>query len=724
MPEPAGPYVGLPTREKQGSDARAEAGGEAFEPPAVTLPKGGGAIRGIGEKFAANPVTGTGSLTIPVACSPGRSGFGPELTLSYDSGAGNGEFGFGWSQSAPSIARKTDKGLPRYDDSDVFVMSGAEDLVPMLVEQNGKWKQHTSTRTLPDGSRWRVERYRPRIEGNLTRIERWTNSTSGEVHWRSISRTNVTTVYGQTSESRIYDPSDERRVFSWLICSTYDDRGNAILYRWKHEDDAGVDRGLANERNRTRSANRHLKRILYGNKTPRAPTEDLTEGTDWLFEVVLDYGEHDDQAPTPLQSGKWTCRRDPFSSYRSGFEVRSYRLCRRVLMFHHFPGEPGVGKDCLVRATELAYREAPVASFLVSVTSRGYRRTTGGGYVTKAMPPLELEYSAPEIGSEVHELDPASAENLPAGLGGELQRWVDLDGEGLSGVLVEQGGAWHYKRNLGRAAGNGSDNGARFGPLEPIASAPSIADLRPQLLDLEGDGQIDLVQVAPPLSGFHERGDDGTWSSFVPFDSMPNLPWDDPNLRFVDLTGDGRADVLITEDAAVRWHHSLGEDGYGAEERVARALDEEAGPRLLIAEGTESVHLADMSGDGLPDLVRIRSGEVSYWPNLGYGRFGAKVTMDRSPNFDPPDLPDPRRIRLADTDGTGATDLIYLAPDGARLYFNEGGTRGALRSRLTASRPTTFPRYQCSTCWETEPPASSRRPRSSATRAGPCATSS
>src|SRR5436189_5004323 len=101
--------------------------------PAIALPKGGGAIRGVGEKFAANPVTGTGSTTVPIATSPGRSGFGPQLSLSYDSGAGNGPFGFGWNLSTPSITRKTDKGLPRYRDlekSDVFILSGAEDLVP------------------------------------------------------------------------------------------------------------------------------------------------------------------------------------------------------------------------------------------------------------------------------------------------------------------------------------------------------------------------------------------------------------------------------------------------------------------------------------------------------------------------------------------------------------------------------------------------------------------
>ena len=50
-------------------------------PPTVSLPKGGGAMRGIGEKFSANPVTGTGSMSMPIALSPGRGGFGPQLAL-------------------------------------------------------------------------------------------------------------------------------------------------------------------------------------------------------------------------------------------------------------------------------------------------------------------------------------------------------------------------------------------------------------------------------------------------------------------------------------------------------------------------------------------------------------------------------------------------------------------------------------------------------------------
>src|SRR5713101_8453630 len=95
------------TREKSPEDKQG-----TVSAPAISLPKGGGAIRGMGEKFAANPVTGTGSMSVPLATSPGRSGFGPQLSLSYDSAAGNGPFGFGWALSIAALTLKTEKGLP------------------------------------------------------------------------------------------------------------------------------------------------------------------------------------------------------------------------------------------------------------------------------------------------------------------------------------------------------------------------------------------------------------------------------------------------------------------------------------------------------------------------------------------------------------------------------------------------------------------------------------
>lgn len=698
----------LPTVQGTTSDTRA-----VQQPPSISLPKGGGAIRGIGEKFTSNPVTGTGSLSIPIYTSPGRSGFGPQLSISYNSGAGNGAFGFGWNLSLPSIMRKTEKGLPQYldsEESDVFVLSDAEDLVPEL-QPNGSRFEDTAT---VEEHTYTIHRYRPRIEGLFARIERWTRQSDGDVHWRSLSQDNILTLYGKDEKSRITDPdpSKPHHIFSWLICETRDDKGNAIIYDYVEEDSVGIDLTQSHERNRgdyddlRRKVNCYIKRIRYGNlnplltddKRPHLLSPNSILDTRWLFEVVFDYGGHDASAPTPLVSGEWVCRHDPFSVYRAGFEIRTYRLCQRVLMFHHFPTEPDVGSDCLVRSTDFVYRDNrnntndrkkghPVASFIASITQSGYKRQATAEYFKKTLPPIEFEYSEVPTSQQLPQqaidiVDPQSLENLPSGLDGTTYRWVDLDGEGLSGSLTEQAGAWFYKRNLSSLPVNGQDTlatvVARFAPAENIAFLPSSANLnggRQQLMDLAGDGQLDLVQFFDPLPGYFERTHDGRWETFRPFTSIPNIDWDEPNLRFIDLNGDGHADVLITEHETFTWYPSLKEDGFGPARSVHNPLNEEKGPRLVFSDGTNSIYLADMCGDGLTDLVRIRNGNVSYWPNLGYGHFGGKVTMDDAPWFDRPDQFDQQRVRLADIDGSGTNDIIYLGHDSVRLYFNESGNR-------------------------------------------------
>ncbi|MDU9050019.1 MAG: SpvB/TcaC N-terminal domain-containing protein [Candidatus Electrothrix sp. Rat3] len=709
--------------------------------PAINLPKGGGAIKGMGEKFAANPVTGTGSMSVPLALSPGRGGFGPQLSLSYDSGSGNGPFGFGWNLSLPAITRKTAKGLPQYRDNkdsgeeiDVFILSGAEDLVPISrPEETGEpepvFDEHDKHE---QGNGYLVDAFRPRIEGLFARIERWTKVVAGstaenseepddpgDVHWRSISKDNILTIYGPDSESRICDPADPGRIFSWLIAETRDDRGNAVIYEYKAEDSEGVDLNQAHERNRgdqkndSRTANRYPKYIRYGNTLPLLNPEgkrplflsDLSgtqiEKTAWMFEAVFDYGEHDAVSPTPTddESTPWACRLDPFSSYRAGFEVRTYRLCQRVLMFHNIPdiSEDGAeetkqGYAGLVRSTDFTYfaeteegkdsPRTPIYSFLDSVTQNGYERTEQG-YSKKSLPPLEFEYSQPVVQEQVEEVDPASLENLPIGVDGANYQWTDLHGEGIPGILTEQAGAWCYKRNLS-PLGSSVD----FSPLEQVAVKPNLSlAAGAQFMDLAGDGLPDLVILDDPAPGLYEHDADEGWQPFRPFTSRLNRSSRDPNLKFVDLDGDGHADILITEDDALVWHPSLAEAGFGPARRVVKALNEERGPQLVFADGTDSVYLADLSGDGLTDLVRIRNSEVCYWPNLGHGRFGAKVSMDNAPLFDHPDQFNQQRIRLADIDGSGTTDIIYLHAEGVRLYFNQSGNSWAAPQSLAAFPP-------------------------------------
>jgi hypothetical protein len=467
-----------------------------FKAPTISLPQGGGAIRGIDEKFVANPVTGAGSLTVPIPTSKGRSGFDPQVNLSYDSSGSNGPFGFGWDLSLPSITRRTDKGLPRYADyeeSDIFILSGSEDLVPVLVRDDAsRWRNDP----IPPREGYAIKSYRPRTEGLFARIERWTRLDDDTTHWRSISKDNILTIYGFESNSRIADPRNPNDVFSWLICRSFDDKGNAIVYDYAEENGEGVDLDLANERHRERSTNRYLRRIRYGNRVPlmfdpakpdlRKPhvAQHDVDAAQWMFSLVFDYGEDRCTQEEPDRDGRiftrasyearrpWAVRRDPFSSFRSCFEVRTYRLCRHALTFHHFPDELGT-ENYLVRSTSLKYREKPIGSFLEQVKQSGHTLAENGRYLTRSLPTLDLSYSSSPLedpdceGFKIRDVNEESLRNLPNGIGGSY-RFLDLNGVGISGVLTEQDQSWFYKPNLG---------GGRFGATEAVKVRPALATL-------------------------------------------------------------------------------------------------------------------------------------------------------------------------------------------------------------------------------------------------------
>src|SRR5215472_869339 len=622
----------------------------ALKPPSLSLPVGGGAIRGIGEVFRANPATGTAGFDIPLPFTPAPHGPTPQLSLSYDSGQGNGVFGAGWSVAIPQIARSTDKRLPEYRDwenSDLFVLSGAEHLVPGP-------RTETGTEV--------VERFRPRVEGLFARIERVTEKSSGDVHWRSTTRDNITSYFGASAASRIADPANPRHVFAWLLARTEDDRGHVVEYNYKAEDLAGIDAASPSESHRLSGlspiVNRYPKSIRYGNTSPG-------DASTCRFELVFDYGEHDAQAPTPQESLPWLRRLDAFSSYRAGFEVRTYRLCRRVLMFHHFPELDGFP---LIRSQDLSYSENSSMTKLTSVASTGYmpnpQRTA---YTSKQMPALLLTYSEPVFDKHIRDLTEVEVgEELPRFALGTRAQWTDLDEEGLPGILADWGGAIRYHRNLGDG---------KFAAAATLTSAPSLTALASggsQLTNVAGTGTLAMLTRSVPGAGFHERTDDG-WGPFVPFAAQPIIDWNDANLRLVDLNGDGLDDLLITRGEYIEWYPSLGRGGFGPARKVPLPRSDEEGPAIVFADDKASVMLADMTGDGLSDLVRVTYSGVSYWPNLGYGRFGPQVTMDHPPLFEPQSQFDARRVRLGDVDGTGTTDLLYFTDSGMSVFTNQAG---------------------------------------------------
>ncbi|MEM9876894.1 MAG: SpvB/TcaC N-terminal domain-containing protein, partial [Myxococcota bacterium] len=643
----------------------------------MATPSGGGAVRPIAEKFAANPATGSGGAAVGFALPAHSRGLTPSLGLSYDTGAGLGPFGLGWSlDGVPQVTRKTDKGLPRYadgEDGDTFVLAGAEDLVPELVEGADGWVVHE------DGRR---RHYRPRTEGAFSRIVAVRDDGGAVAHWEVTDKDNVTHIFGRDIGARVADPKHGHRVFTWLLERSEDALGNVVLYQYKAENLEGVALSSASEAHRRDSsskgveAQKYLKRVLYGNRRGAAVgVNDAPEPADFHFEVVFDYGEHADESlnrgrvPRREETRPWDVRPDCRSSYRSRFEVRTYRRCTRVLVFHRFDALEGGAPTC-VHETRLTYEDpsgpgAGTVSYLSRVEHVGY----GSEGQAERLPPARYRYSTAEtLSSEVIDFDEISLHGVPAGVDGRLYQWVDLNGEGAPGVLTQEGGALRYKQNLGRG---------ELGPSLPVGGQPSTLNLETgagaQLVDITGDGLPDVVDYGG-TQGFYARSPDGEWLTHRLFGALPLIRFDDPHVRLMDLSGDGSADIIASNsDPTFSVWMSLRAHGFDAPTRTPRFDDARRGPHLMAAEPEQAVLVADMSGDGLQDLVVVQNGAVGYYPNLGYGAFGARVQMDDAPWMDRAGRFDPSRVRLADVDGSGPADLLYVGADGVSLWRNRGG---------------------------------------------------
>lgn len=660
----------------------------AIEVPSISLPKGGGAIKSIDEKFSVNAVNGTSSFSIPLPFSSAR-GAEPALGLSYSSGAGNGLFGLGWSLSLGSIKRKTDQGLPQYQDgsdSDTFLFSGLDDLVPEFKKNpNGSFhlgpdNEYIINERDSADSLFTIRNYIPRIEGLFARIERWTEKTTGLIKWRVISKENVTTLLGWTKNAVISNPKDAGKIYEWLPEFVFDDKGNCTHYIYSEENTVGFDDSLLHNRTRKKNGsitytNRYISTVLYGNKTPYKQFGDVfpTEA-DYMFQTVFDYGTTDYENESPDQLNSWDFRPDAFSDYKAGFEIRTTRLCKRVLLFHVFEElalKPDKSdKRTLIKSINFTYDTATEQNFtfLTKITSFGYIKKQDGTYSHKNLPPLEFGYQKHEWNDEIRTVSSDALVHSPLGLDEQEYQFTDLYNEGLSGILTEQANGWYYKHNLG----NGNFEQAKLVSFKPSFSGLSK---QMQLADLDGDGGKQLVSFANEPKGYFELDDDNQWHGLQRFKSLPNIDFGDPNTRMLDLNGDGKPELVISEDSVFTWYESNGRDGYNEAQRTLKPFDEEEGPHIVFADSQQTIFLADMSGDGMTDILRIRNGEVCYWPNLGYGKFGAKVSFDNAPVFDHSDRFNPAHLRLADIDGSGTSDIIYLGENKFTCWKNLSGNR-------------------------------------------------
>ncbi|HEY5742207.1 MAG TPA: SpvB/TcaC N-terminal domain-containing protein, partial [Terrimicrobiaceae bacterium] len=590
----------------------------------ISLPKGGGALHGIGETFSPDLHTGTGNFTVPIALPPGRNGFQPQLNLVYSTGNGNGPFGLGWGLSIPGVSRKTSRGIPRYtDDRDTFLLSGAEDLVP-IAETTG------------------TTRYRPRTEGLFARIEHRRDALTD--HWEVRSKDGLVSVYGtplsiQNDPAVVANPENRSDIFNWKLTETKDPFGNAIRYDYERDFGGTADHPWDQL---------YLKRIRYVDYA-----DPQTGGEKFLVSVTFNYEE----------------RPDPFSEYRPGFEIRTTKRCTSIEIRTH------ADRERLVRVYRLIYldqRDLPIerlplnaASLLSQVIVEGH-----DGERRESLPPLEFGYTAFQPTRRRYQPLSGSGGSRPErSLGHPEYELADLFGNGLPTVL-EFNEQVRYWRNKGDG---------QFDRMRTMETAPAgvrLSEPGVQLLDANGDGRSDLMVIEGLRNGYYPLTFDGQWSErgFVRYRSVPTVNLDAPDVRLLDLDGDGVTDALRTGPQFELYYNDP-EDGWSDLELRTR-IESDSFPNVSFED--PRIKLGDVTGDGLQDILLIHDGRVEYWPYRGYGRWGRRVIMRNSPRFEDAEFfPgvgfDPKRLLVGDVDGDGVADLVYISSGHITVWINQDG---------------------------------------------------
>jgi RHS repeat-associated protein len=539
----------------------------------------------LGDRFEPDLTRGSGSYAVPFHLPTGPMDQRPQLGLSYSTGSGNGPFGLGWRLGVLRIERRTDRGVPGYDDEqDTFVLGDAEELVPF-----------------GDG------RYRPRTD-----TASWWIARHG-AGWIVRTGDGTTLLLGQSESSQ---ERDEARVFAWYLDQQTDAAGNTITFSYRRDGQR-----------------------LYPQEVAWS-----------IFRARFTY----EPRPDVLRNG------------RAGFlRVTALRATGLDVIADH--AEPP-----LLRTYGLSYAQAANGASLLA----GVTLSATVGAQTSRFPSLEFRYAGFDPAG--WQIDALHAMIPPPGADAATTQWVDLTGDALPDILSLAGGRARLWRNRG--------DGWLDGPTA-LAGLPSVLSLdRPNVAfgDLDGNGRVDLFAVDQPLSvAYAGDGRGGFASDPVVFAQRPDLRLADPTTRLTDVDGDGVTDLLATgRDGFLLYRHQPGL-GWQEPEVAARIHDLARFPDVTF--GDRGVRLADMTGDGLEDLVVLRGEAAWYWPSLGNGRWGERVELDRPPVF--PAGYDDGRVVVADLDGDGCADVAYLDWDRTIIWLNQSGAGFAPAHEVPVAPP-------------------------------------
>ncbi|HHR6132207.1 TPA: SpvB/TcaC N-terminal domain-containing protein [Providencia alcalifaciens] len=637
---------------------------------APSLPKSGGTISGLKGDIAAAGPDGAATLELPLPISPGR-GYAPSLSLSYHSRAGNGPFGMGWNINLLTIRRRTHRGIPTYKASDEFTGPDGEVLVPILqADGSAEIRQACTLLNESLGETYSVHAYQSRVATDFSRVEYWVSQDKNNCDfWVLYSPDGAVHLLGKHIQARLCHTDNPVRTAAWLIESSVSATGEQIYYQYQVENDANWDD--SEKRNHPSVAQRYLSAVWYGNRKASRTLPSLMKIpsiNDWLFILVADYGERETDiitAPDWLIPGQgdWECREDCFSNWEYGFEIRTRRLCRQFLMYHIISAlaekEEIKTPPQLVSRLLLEYSFSPSFSMLKAAQQVAYEPDG----TLCALPPVNFEWQTfckPDIEDITWQVRDDLANQNPL----QSYQMVDLNGEGLAGILYQDSGSWWYRAPERDVAG--APDAVTWGNSTRLSNIPVTRE-GGALLDLNGDGYLEWVVLTQGIAGYYERTFEREWHHFTPLLTMP-VESAHPRALLADITGAGLTDIVLIGPKSVRVYSGTG-DGWKKVQSVAQSV----GITLPVPNTDAQVLVAfsDVIGSGQQHLVEVRAEGVRYWPNMGYGQFASPVCI--SGFSQPTETFDPTRLFLADIDGSGTIDLIYALSDHLLIYCNQSG---------------------------------------------------